>query len=181
MRRKSFTPWLVAAVVFGPFVLATLLYYGPWGVDWLPRLSGSRELFAEPVPLPEAWAPPSDAEPVWSLIYARSSPCEAQCAPELGRLLAVQLALGRDQDRVRRLFLFPDAQANELDDPALVRFALDAPAADTLRAALGTDVHDGQVYVADPEGRVILSYPADVAQRELLRDLKRLISVSRAG
>jgi hypothetical protein len=30
--------------------------------------------------------------------------------------------------------------------------------------------------VADPEGSVILAYPADVEQKELLRDLKRLLA-----
>ncbi len=39
---------------------------------------------------------------------------------------------------------------------------------------------DGRVYVADPRGFVILSYPPDVEQKELLRDLKRLLAGSEA-
>jgi hypothetical protein len=35
---------------------------------------------------------------------------------------------------------------------------------------------EGRVYVADPRGEVILSYPPDVDQKELLRDLERLLA-----
>jgi hypothetical protein len=46
-------------------------------------------------------------------------------------------------------------------------------------AALGAErIGDGRVYVADPRGDVILSYPAEVEQKELLRDLKRLLAGS---
>jgi cytochrome oxidase Cu insertion factor (SCO1/SenC/PrrC family) len=34
----------------------------------------------------------------------------------------------------------------------------------------------GRVYVADPRGNLIASYPPDVEQKELLRDLKRLLA-----
>ena len=39
----------------------------------------------------------------------------------------------------------------------------------------------GRLYVADPQGNVILSYPPEDEQRELLRDLKRLMSASGEG
>jgi len=38
---------------------------------------------------------------------------------------------------------------------------------------------EGRIYIADPQGSVILGYPADVEQKELLRDLKRLLAGSR--
>jgi len=45
--------------------------------------------------------------------------------------------------------------------------------------ALGADRLDGgRIYVADPRGLIVVSYPADVEQKELLRDLKRLLSAS---
>ena len=49
-------------------------------------------------------------------------------------------------------------------------------------AALGAEsLAGGRVFVADPQGSVILSYPVDVEQNELLRDLKRLLSASGKG
>ena len=46
MKHKSFAPWLVALVCFGPFAAALFIYYGPLGPEWLPQLPGSRELLA---------------------------------------------------------------------------------------------------------------------------------------
>ena len=174
MKHKAFAPWLVALVCFGPFAAALFIYYGPLGHSWLPQLPGERELLAEPVALPPAWA--GGGEAPWQLIYARMSPCEQQCAQHLGRLLQVQLALGRDQDRVKRA-LWHVGGLPAFDDPDLTTRALDDGVGRDVAEALGAERwKDGRVYVADPRGRVILSYPPDVEQKELLRDLERLLT-----
>ncbi|HEY9182072.1 MAG TPA: hypothetical protein VIQ99_02665 [Gammaproteobacteria bacterium] len=177
MRHKSATPWLVALACFGPFLAALLLYYGPWGPSWLPQLPGSRELLAQAVPLPEAWRSGTAAH-AWQLIYARMSPCEQQCAQHLGRLLQVQLALGRDREQVQRVVWYVGEQP-PLSDSALLARSLDDAAGREVVAALGAaGMAEGRIYVADPQGSVILGYPADVEQKELLRDLKRLLAGS---
>jgi hypothetical protein len=59
---------------------------------------------------------------------------------------------------------------------------LDAEVASALLRALGAArLAQGRVYIADPQGNVVVSYPAEVEQKELLRDLKRLLSVSGTG
>jgi hypothetical protein len=177
VRHKSLAPWFVAFACLGPFAFALLLYYSPGGVEWLPVLPGSRELLRNPVPLPEAWRS-REGEARWQLIYARMSACGEECAQHLGRLLQVQLALGRDQERVARVVWHVD-ELPALEDAALRKFALDAAAGRALVEALGAErIGDGLVLVADPRGEVILSYPPDVEQKELLRDLKRLLAGS---
>jgi len=163
-------------VCLGPFVAALFLYYGPFGRTWLPQLPGSRELLAEPFALPPTWA--AGAEARWQLIYARMSSCEQQCAQHLARLLQVQLALGRDSGRVQRAF-WHVGDLPDLDDSELVTHALDDDVGRGVAEALGAErLKNGRVYVADPRGLVILSYPPDVEQKELLRDLERLLTGS---
>ena len=176
MKHKSFVPWLVAVVCFGPFAAALFIYYvAPTS---LPQLPGSRELLADPVPLPPEWRSAGDTAGAWQLIYARMSPCEQQCAQHLARLLQVQLALGRDQSRVRRV-VWHAGSLPELRDPELTKLTLDDAAGRGIAAALGAErMVDGRVYVADPRGEIILSYPPDVGQKELLRDLERLLAGS---
>ena len=61
----------------------------------------------------------------------------------------------------------------------LAKLSLDDAVGRDVAAALGAErMVDGRVYVADPRGQVILSYPPDVEQKELLRDLKRLLAGS---
>jgi hypothetical protein len=180
VKHKSLAPWLVALVCFGPFAAALLIYYG-LGPNWLPQLPGSRQLLQDPVPLPEGWhdsSPGAAAAHPWQLIYARMTVCEQQCAQHLGRLLQVHLALGRDRERVERV-VWHTGSLPQLDDPDLKSHALDDIEGRAMAAALGAErIGEGRVYVADPRGSVFLSYPPDVEQKELLRDLKRLLAGS---
>jgi hypothetical protein len=104
------------------------------------------------------------------------APCEQQCAQHLARLQQVQVALGRDQDRVQRA-LWHVGDLPDLDDPKLAAHALDDDVGRGVATALGAErLNDGRVFVANPRGLVIVSYPPDVEQKELLRDLKRLLT-----
>jgi hypothetical protein len=176
VKRRPLTPWLVALVCLGPFAAALLIYYGPFGLTWLPQLPGSRELLREPIEVPPQWRS-GEARP-WQLVYATMSPCDERCVGHLGRLLQVQLALGRDAARVQRAAWHVGALP-QLGDPELAMYALDDEVGRDVAAALGAErLAGGRVYVADPRGSVILSYPPDVDQKELLRDLERLLSGS---
>jgi hypothetical protein len=181
VRHKSLVPWLIALACFGPFGLAILLYYGPSSLDWMPQLPGSRVLLTPPVPLPGAWRTGPGGAYRWQLIYARMSPCEQQCARALTRLLQVQQALGKDQREVQRALWYAGVEPG-FSDPELVVQRLDEiPGRDVVEALGPKAIGDGRVYVADPRGNVILSYPVDVEQKELLRDLKRLLAGSGTG
>ncbi len=177
MKPRSFAPWLVALVCLGPFAAALFMYYGPLGVAWLPQLPGSRELLAPSVPLPQSFRGSAASPHPWQLIYARMTPCEQPCAEHLGRLHQVQLALGRDSNRVRRVVWHVGRLP--VADSELTAFALDDASSRALVDTLGEErMVDGRVFVADPRGEVILSYPPDVEQKELLRDLERLLAGS---
>jgi hypothetical protein len=181
--RKNGVLLLVAAACFGPFFVAVILFYGPWSHDWLPKLPGTREWISPPIALPQDWRADLAAQlpPVhrWSLIYAKMAACDAICAEDLTRMRQVQRALARDADRVE--VVFADLGAGNpppqiAGEPLEVR-RLAGEARDQLRAALGEErLEAGSVLLADSRGDLVLSYPRDVAQRELLRDLKRLLS-----
>jgi len=182
VKQHKLTPWLVAFVVFGPFGIAMLLCYTPWGRAWLPQLPGQRELLASPVALPDEWRGDAGAEGRWLLIYARMGTCEQRCAEAVDRLSRVRQALNRDQDRVARALWLTGSDAGLPADPELAVRRLDEAPGSGMAEALGVaSIGDGRVYLADPRGSVILSYPPDVEQKELLRDLKRLLTGSGTG
>jgi hypothetical protein len=182
VKRGAPIPWLVALAVFGPFVGALLLYYVPSDFGWLPRLPGSRELIEPPLEAPAAWLDADEAPGAryrWSLIYAKMAACDRPCSQALERLRQVHAALAGDADRVRRVYWHAGAQPSVPDDPGLLmRRVDDAPGESAVRALGAARLEQGRVYVADPRGFLVVSYPADVEQKELLRDLKRLLSVS---
>lgn len=185
---------LVALVCIGPMIAAYVLYYSGQPAD-LPKLANEeRQLLSPAVTLPplsvrsaggdvieSAWG----QEPLWSLIYARTSPCDETCLTELVRLRQVHVSLNRDQSRVRRVYLGEGSDERVDDDPAIVLGRLDD--ADGRRLlelleSIGLPPGDaGRLYVVDPHGNLVLSYPANPDQEGLHDDLKRLLSVSRIG
>jgi len=183
VKRAALVPWLVALAVFGPFVAALLLYYLPGDLDWLPQLPGSRELLDPPLPAPTGWLEPASEAGArrypWFLIYAKMSRCDRPCAATLERLGQVHAALAGDADRVRRVFWYAGAAPDLPADRDLELRNVDGSSGESAVRALGADRLDGgRIYVADPRGLIVVSYPADVEQKELLRDLKRLLSAS---
>jgi hypothetical protein len=174
--------WLVAAVCLGPFALALLAYYT--GPAWLPQLPGSRELVEPPasiaaLPLEPA-ATPGEL-PRWSLIYAKIGPCDEPCARDLERLRQVHWALGPDLDRVRRVYLHTADGAPDAGGGELARGRLDTELGPLALVFRAERLAAGRVYIADPRGNLVVSYPPDVEQKELLRDLERLLDASGIG
>lgn len=190
MKRAAVSPLvLIGLVTAAPFALALLAYFGWFGSAPFPMLPNEdRELILPPVALPAESLDTPDGEPLgtdwaryrWSLIYARMAPCEAQCATDLERLHQVHAALGRDQDRVQRVFLTGEARPVVRDDTALVIGRLET--ASTLLMLLGPErIAAGRIFVADPLGNLVLSYPPDADRRRILEDLERLLDVSKVG
>jgi cytochrome oxidase Cu insertion factor (SCO1/SenC/PrrC family) len=191
MKRRAWSSPLVLIgfVTAAPFVLALLAYQGWFGSAPFPLLPNQdRELFTPPVALPDEPLETLDGEILgadwarhrWSLIYARMSPCEAQCGADLDRLQQVHAALGRDQDRVQRVFLTGDPRESSRRQSGLVAGRLEPRS--SLSMLLGPErIAAGRVFVVDPLGNLVSSYPPDADRRRILEDLERLLDVSKVG
>jgi hypothetical protein len=183
-------PTLIAATCLGPIVLALLVYYVPNALTQRQLANPERALLASPMPLPQVavrtagggTTAPDWARYRWSLIYARITPCGGHCAPDLARLTEVHLALGRNRARVQRVLLIADEDFRMTGDPELLVGYLDGERDAELVGALGLDLlEQGRIFVVDPLGNLVMSYPPAPDQARLLEDLERLLDVSRIG
>lgn len=187
--RREFV--LVALVCLGPLALAALAYFGPANLRPAASLPNpDRELLPVPVSMPlvplhqpsGTSTEPDWSRFRWSLIYARISPCEGRCVLHLERLTQVYLALGRDRERAQRVFLTADIDSPIVDSLGFTIGLLNRDRDAELIQALGVDrLERGRLFVVDPLGNLILSYPPDADQARLLKDLERLLNVSRIG
>ncbi|HEY7672642.1 MAG TPA: hypothetical protein VIC71_10525 [Gammaproteobacteria bacterium] len=187
--RSARVPILIAAACLGPFALALLVYYVPNELTQ-QRANPERTLSATPKPLPEvALRTPGGgttgtdwARYRWSLIYARITPCEGRCASDLAHLTEVHLALGADRARVQRVLLLADEDFRMTGDPTLLVGYLDAERDAELVNAFSLELlEQGRIFVVDPLGNLVMSYPPAPDQARLLEDLERLLNVSRIG
>lgn len=175
---------LLALVFFGPLAVAIAMYF--------TGSSGKGEgvnygTFLEPPVSVEAKLHfDSGLRERWALIVKPAGNCDDACDRALIDVRQVRLATGREIDRIERALLLsadaalaPDTVAAH---PGLVvlRSGSEEPATAAMTAALASLPND-QIYIMDPIGNVILSYPMAPERKRLLGDLKKLLKLSRIG
>lgn len=149
----------------------------------LTRLDGNRMRFA-------------DLKKKWTLVYFGSAECLTPCKDNLYKMRQVRLSLGADGTRVQRLFVVTNPKANpkaldllkyELKEhPGMAVVTGPAQSVEALanqfHLPAGTPLDDlERIYVVDPLGLLMMSYPADADPSAMRKDLKRLLKISRIG
>ena len=117
----------------------------------------------------------------WSVIRPITGDCGPRERALLAELARVRLALDKDADRVQRVVVHDGgcvADTIASDEPGLRVFSADAG----FLAQFPPSV-DGAagIYIADPHGNLMMSYPASGSARGLLKDLERLLRLSSIG
>ena len=119
----------------------------------------------------------------WLLAMVDSAACDAYCEKKLYFMRQVRLAQGKEMGRVERMFLITDKGSisartlEHYEGTWLVRTG-DGNLLNAFPAASSRTAH---IYLIDPLGNVILRYPRDPDPRRMIKDLQRLLKVSRIG
>jgi len=152
------------------------------------------ELITPPRELPQTLALQDlSGEPVkadglrgqWLLIVVAGGACDAACEKHLYMQRQLRETLGREKDRVDKVWLIPDAatpgsvllNAIALGNPATVLRADAAQLSAWLAPAQGQQIED-HLYVVDPMGQWMMRTPIDPDPAKLKRDLERLLRAS---
>lgn len=182
---------LIAAIFFLPVIVVFALYYG--GL-WSPSgTSAKGELIRPARPLEVAGLRQANGQPAgieafqgkWSLIYIGDGGCDEACQTALTYSRQTRLAVGKDMDRVQRLFL---ATANcchqeylNREQQGLVVIDASSPDAQKLLAQFPGD-RASTLFIVDPLGNLMMRHDAtQVINKDLLSDLKKLLKLSHIG
>ncbi len=188
-RTSRLIPVLLALLFFGPLAAAILLYY-VGGDEWRPSgsvahgilLEDSRALPTGGIPLPDGAT--ADFGGKWSLIYVGRGDCGEACRQTLYHTRQVRRALGKEADRVQRLFVSTGGAPNSgfiaADHPGLLVLGDGLASRDTVLAALG-EFAEGDVFIADPLGNLVLRFPAGSTMKDMHEDLELLLKASQIG
>ena len=121
----------------------------------------------------------------WSVVMLDTAGCAQPCLEKVHLLKQVHTSLNKDIKRVQRVLLVPtDIHGETMNDlekkyPDLIILA--GADADTVKFAAEFNVAGGQIYLVDPLGNLMMSYPEKMDSKELYSDLKRLLKNSWAG
>jgi hypothetical protein len=118
----------------------------------------------------------------WSIVTVEAGACAEPCQAQIHLLKQVNIALDKDAKRVQRVLIAPNTAVFDLlqkQYPDLM-IVSGADAATTQFAAQFSGA-TGRVYLVDPLGNLMMSYPADMNPKGMLTDLKKLLKNSWAG
>jgi hypothetical protein len=121
----------------------------------------------------------------WLLVVVAGGACDAGCEKRLWLQRQLREALGREKDRVDKVWLVDDAQALRPEtlqavsqgDPVTVLRVPREALAQWLSPAAGRTL-DQHFYVVDPIGNWMLRAPGDPEPARLKRDIERLLRAS---
>ncbi|MEC9205761.1 MAG: hypothetical protein VYE31_01015 [Pseudomonadota bacterium] len=119
----------------------------------------------------------------WTLIYITKNQCLKECSKDIHLLRQVHIALGKDINRVQRVFL------SNYDEKISFLKNLEAEYPNLLFSNIRPNqlykiIHkiskkDKQIYLVNPAGNVILTYKSNFNGQKLLKDLKKLLKFSK--
>ena len=135
--------------------------------------------------------PLADLKSKWTLIYIGIQPCEEVCEKNLYKIRQVRLAQTKHAYRVQSVFVTPVTTSDAAVAALLSRYpgVIGLRADDRAMAALVDEFtykqakppEAGRVYVVDPLGNLMMSYPPDADPSAMRKDLNRLLKVSQVG
>jgi hypothetical protein len=176
---------LIALVFLGPLAVAAWMYFGG---GLVPEGRSNHGVLLEPIVTLGEELPGSPVVPLydaaWLLIYADDGDCADACREQLYTLRQTRLMLGREMDRLQRVFLHGDNPPDTvfLADEHADLVALQDP---ELKALLDgkrpAGLLAGGFYLVDPLGNLVMYFRPDIDPYEMVDDVKHLLKLSRIG
>ena len=118
----------------------------------------------------------------WLLVSVAGGACDAACERQLYLQRQLREVLGRDKDRVDRVWLIPDqAEVRPALLPALAQawtLRVDAARLSQWLQADAGQTLSSHLYLVDPRGDWMMRFPADADPVRIKKDLMRLLKAS---
>jgi cytochrome oxidase Cu insertion factor (SCO1/SenC/PrrC family) len=177
---------LIAAVFLGPLALAAWLYFA--GQNLTPAARTNHGVLLQPIiSLPEV-APDSPLyeriDGYWVLLYANPAACDDACEFSLYTLRQSRLMLGKEMDRLVRVFLHgdtaPDTVLHADEHEGLITLQ-DGNLEELLYNKKPRDLDAGGYYLIDPLGNLVMYFRPDIDPGAMVEDIKHLLELSRIG
>ena len=186
-RRKML---LVLAICAAPVIASYLAYFvirPESRTNYSELIEPLRPIPAD-LPLADLQGAPVRSESLkgqWLLVVVSGGACDAQCEQQLWLQRQLREALGRDRDRVDKLWLLSDAAPPRPQTLQAITTHTSTTVLRVPRAALGQWLQPGaghaledHLYIVDPLGNWMMRVPVRPEPTRLKRDMERLLRAS---
>ena len=177
---------LIALIFFGPLILAGWLYFS--GGSFQPRGKSNHGVLLEPLTNIADALPGSPVlehnDSQWLLIYANDGACDDACRHALYTLRQSRLMLGKEMDRLSRVFLHGDSPPDTVflaDEHAGLIILKDSGFSELLKNKKPAGLAAGGYFLVDPIGNLVMYFRPDIDPSDMVEDIEHLLKLSRIG
>lgn len=170
----------IAAVFLGPLLVAAVMYYGGY---LQPEGRTNHGALLQPVEnLENLLGDTADGQ--WILLYTNDGECSDVCRDALYTIRQSRRMLGKEMDRVTRVFLHSDSP------PDTLFLAAEHAGLTTLKnEALSRKLENkkpatlpaGGYFLLDPLGNLVMYFEPAIDPSDMVDDIKRLLKYSHIG
>ena len=185
---------LVLTLFLGPLLAAFLWYYS-FGAALTPKGKTNYANLISPVVtlsdfndhLTDSSAFKLDGlKRKWTIVHIVREACDEQCELSLYNTRQTRIAVGKDANRLQRVLILSTSVPAE---PIMEQHAdlkvihMEDSGLGAELAAISADIKSGSndALMIDPLGNVMMEIPVDLNPSLLLKDLKKLLKLSRVG
>lgn len=189
-RLSTVIPLLIFLVALVPIVLAVIMFLRP---AWFALGQNNHGHLVQPavtIHVPDLQRVFSDSPlpgnffmSEWTMVYVGGTACDATCRDVLIKTRKIRLLTGRNIKRVQRLYVvrgdhLKGARRLRTVHPDLT-VVLAAGKSGSAFAQQFTDTATGpSVYLVDPHGRLMMTYPVEAKLLGLAKDLRHLLKTN---
>ena len=177
---------LIAAVFLGPLLIAALLYFQ--GAPLQPAGRTNHGALLEPhINVREELSDlqiGENRDSSWLLLYSNPGLCDDDCRIALYTLRQSRLMLGKELDRLQRVFLHGDTAPDTVfvaeEHQGLITIE-GGSLTGLLNNKRPADLPAGGYFLIDPLGNLVMYFQPDIDPADMVDDIKHLLRLSRIG
>ncbi len=184
---------LVAAMFFFPVIGSIVLFHS----GWRPASQVNHGELVQPARLLSETTLAtldgrvmhlSQLQKKWTMLYFGPADCNAACQHRLYIMRQVHIAQGAEADRIQRVYVATGPGPLDVLQKDYPKMLILTGTADNIRQLAaqfqlpaGSPLDGlGRMYLVDPAGYFMMSYPADAPGDGMRRDMVRLLKISKA-
>jgi hypothetical protein len=178
---------LIAAVFLGPLLIAALLYFQGSQLQPAGRTNHGALLESYINVREQLSGLPignNRGNSSWLLLYPNPDLCDDGCRNALYTLRQSRLMLGKEMDRLQRVFLHGDTAPDTVfvaeEHQGLITIE-DGSLAGLLNNKRPADLPAGGYFLIDPLGNLVMYFRPDIDPADMVDDIKHLLRLSRIG
>jgi cytochrome oxidase Cu insertion factor (SCO1/SenC/PrrC family) len=124
----------------------------------------------------------------WKILYVAGADCDTSCQHTLYNIRQINTALGKNADRFQHMIIhlqpmsenFQQLVAEEYPE-ALHSYASKDSLSQSLPGPGAGDPESNTIYIMDPLGNIMMRFDQGISPKLILKDLNRLLKISRIG